>query len=210
MARRISVRGENFIDLRNSDSYYVDKTELLYDLIHEKNNVVTLFTRPRRFGKTLTMSMIESFLSIFKFESRSVFNGLDIIKRKEFCDEHMNQYPVLFISLKDVEALTFESAYRKLTIVISDLCKKFIYLEYDKNVIPSDAEKFHKLQYESADYEDVQNALKTIMRMMYSKYGKQVVLLIDEYDVPLAKAQYGHGLRLLSLILVHCSLFLSS
>ena len=125
MTKKIAVGGEDFIPLRKADSYYVDKTELLYELVEETNNSVTLFTRPRRFGKTLTMSMMDSFFSIFKKDSREVFNGLDVMNHKTFCDEYMNQYPVLFISFKDVEGLSFESAFKMLRAMIADICKKF-------------------------------------------------------------------------------------
>lgn len=188
MRKKIAVGGENFINLRKSDSYYVDKTELLYDLFEKSNNAVTLFTRPRRFGKTLTMSMIESFFSIDQKDDRQVFDGLSITRHKTFCDEYMNQYPVLFISLKDVEGRNFDLAYDKLKTVIADFCKKHTELENDPAVDRADSEIFHRLLYKTADEAEIQNSLKTIMRMMNATYGKPVILLIDEYDVPLAKA----------------------
>lgn len=187
MVQKIAVGGEDFAAIRKSNSCYIDKTELLYDLV-EANNSVTLFTRPRRFGKTLTLSMMESFFSIFKKDSREIFQGLDILKHSEFCKEYMNQYPVLFISMKDVEGLNFKDALNKLAIVIADLCKKHDGLEKESSVNPADAEIFHRLMFRTADSGEIQNALKTIMRMMNAVYGKQVILLIDEYDVPLAKA----------------------
>ena len=101
---RISVGGESFQALRQSNSYYVDKTELIVDLVNA-NNAVTLFTRPRRFGKTLTLSMLESFFSIAKAEDRALFDGLKIMEHSDFCDAWMNKYPVIFITFKDVEGL---------------------------------------------------------------------------------------------------------
>ena len=124
MAKKVAVGGEDFVALRRSDSYYVDKTEFLYELIEKNNNAVTLLTRPRRFGKTLLMSMIESFLSIFKKDSADVFEGLNIMQRTEFVNKHMNQYPVLFISLKDIEGLNFESAFGRMKSKVSELCDK--------------------------------------------------------------------------------------
>lgn len=119
MGQKIAVGGENFIALRNSDSYYVDKTELLYELVHETNNTVTLFTRPRRFGKTLTMSMMESFFDVER-DSRKAFEGLFVFRHRDFCRQYMNQYPVLFLSLKDVEGRNFDLAFAKLKAVIAD------------------------------------------------------------------------------------------
>ena len=187
MAMRVFVGGENFDELRRRGCYYVDKTEMLYELVNNTDNIVTLFTRPRRFGKTLTMRMIESFFDIRR-DSRAVFEGLDIMTHEDFCKEWMNQYPVLFITLKDAESLKFETAYAKLKTIIADVCKKHAYLEKSEKVSPSDSEKFHQLIYETAGDQDVQNSLATLCRMMHDHYGKPVILLIDEYDVPLAKA----------------------
>ena len=195
MTKKIAVGGEDFITLRKADSYYVDKTELLYELVEKSNNSVTLFTRPRRFGKTLTMSMIESFFSIFKKDSREVFNGLDVMKHKTFCNEYMNQYPVLFVSFKDVEGLNFESAFEKLKIVLADLCKKFAFLVENSNIDHSDTAIFERIRYNTSKSEEIQNFLKTLMRMMNAVYNKPVILLIDEYDVPLAKAHSNNYYR---------------
>lgn len=183
----ILVGGENFDELRESGCYYVDKTDMLYELGQNTNNKVTLFTRPRRFGKTLTMRMIESFFDISR-DSRSVFEGLDIMKHEEFCEKWMNQYPVLFITLKDAESLKFETAYAKLKNSIADLCKKHDYLGTSEKVNPFDKETFMRLQGNRASDYEVQNSLLLLCRMMSSHYGKPVILLIDEYDVPLAKA----------------------
>ena len=186
---KIPVGKENFDKIRRDHSYYVDKTELIYELVEETDNEVTLFTRPRRFGKTLVMSMLESFFSIQKGDSRDVFEGLDIMKHEAFCDEWMNQYPVLFLTLKDVEGKNYDIAFGKLKAVLADLCKKHERIVENPKVNPADAEIFKKLMFQTAGEVEVQNALKTIMRMMMAVYGKPVILLIDEYDVPLAKAQ---------------------
>ncbi|MBR2188436.1 MAG: AAA family ATPase [Eubacterium sp.] len=187
MAIRIAVGDESFEEIRNSGLYYVDKTELIYDLVGNTNNKVTLFTRPRRFGKTLGMSMMESFFDITR-DNKAVFDGLNITKRDAFCKEWMNKYPVLFISLKDVDGLDFTEAYPMLAGTIAKLCIKFSFLEKDQNVSPADSAVFHRLMYKEADKEEIKNALQTIMRMMHAVYGKPVILLVDEYDVPLAKA----------------------
>ena len=103
---KVGVGKSDFADLRNSGDYYVDKTEIIYELVHDTDNKVTLFTRPRRFGKTLMMSMLENFFRIDK-DSKKIFAGLRITRHREFCDEWMNQFPVLFVSFKDIEAEHF-------------------------------------------------------------------------------------------------------
>ncbi len=185
---KIPVGKEYFDEIRRNHAYYVDKTELLYQLVEGTDNEVTLFTRPRRFGKTLMMNMMENFFSIQKGDSRDLFEGLDIMEHKEFCDEWMNQYPVLFVTLKGVEGLSFEEAYKTLQVKLSDLCIKHQSLLDSQCVNQVDKEIFQELMSQKASTAKVKGSLKTIMRMMAAHYGKQVILLIDEYDVPLAKA----------------------
>ena len=187
MAVRIAVGDESFDEIRKAGLYYVDKTELMYDLVGRSDHKVTLFTRPRRFGKTLNMSMMESFFDINR-DSKAVFEGLDIAAHEEFCVSWMNQYPVLSISFKDVDGLEFESAYEKLKVVLADCCKRIAGLGDDDNTDSDDRAIFARLKARTATGAEVQNALKTIMRMMNAVYGRPVILLIDEYDVPLAKA----------------------
>ena len=187
MAIRIPVGTENFDEIRRSGAYYIDKTELIYDLVGCTYNEVTLFTRPRRFGKTLNMSMMRSFFDINR-DSKAVFDGLDIMKHQEFCSEWMNQYPVLFISFKDVDGLDFESAYEQLKSVLADYCKTIASQIENQSTNSADMEIIERLRYQNGTLSDVKWALKTIMRMMNAVYGKPVILLIDEYDVPLAKA----------------------
>ena len=189
MNKKILLGTELFDEFISGNGYYVDKTELIYELVEEAANKVTLFTRPRRFGKTLTMSMMECFFSIQKGDSRALFEGKNIMRHSDFCNTWMNKYPTLFLSLKDVNGLSFESAFKMLRTAISNLCTKNIFLENHEKVIPADKEKFRKLLYEEATLEEIKNALTVIMRMMMSVYGKPVILLIDEYDVPLDKAQ---------------------
>lgn len=185
----IVIGNDLFEGFIRDNGYYVDKSEIIYELVAKTRNKVTLFTRPRRFGKTLAMSMMESFFDIRR-DSQELFQGLDVLKNHpEFCREWMNQYPVLFLTLKDVEGLTFDTAIKMLKIAVSDVCKKHAYLLEDKRVDPDDALKFSKLKSETAELEDIKNSLKIIMRMMNAVYGKPVILLIDEYDVPLAKAE---------------------
>ena len=185
---KIPVGKEYFDEIRRDHAYYVDKTELLYQLVEGTSNEVTLFTRPRRFGKTLMLSMMENFFSIQKSNNRGLFEGLNIMEHAEFCDEWMNQYPVLFVTLKGVEALSFEEAYKTLLVRLSELCKKNRYLADSEKVDADDKKVFLNLAEKKAELAEVKDSLKTIMRMMAAHYGKQVILLIDEYDVPLAKA----------------------
>ena len=187
MSIPIAVGGEFFDRLREADCYYVDKSELIYDLVQGTNNSVTLFTRPRRFGKTLTMSMFENFFDIQR-DSRALFKGLDIMKHEDFCAKWMNRYPVLFITLKDAEGLTFKNAYAMLKGIISALCIKYSYLGTSEKVDPDDLIVFKRLKSKMATDDEMQQSLAIILRMMHAHYGKPAILLIDEYDVPLAKA----------------------
>ena len=192
MKKMIVIGDDNFDNFIREEGYYVDKTELLYDLIVKSRNKVTLFTRPRRFGKTLTLSMMESFFDIRR-DSTYVFKGLMILENHpKFCKDWMNQYPVLFFTMKDVEGLYFNSAYDMMTDRISSLCIKHSYLlgkEYEEIVDSTDRETFLKLKNKTANLAEVKNSLRTIMRMMQAVYSQPVILLIDEYDVPLSKAQ---------------------
>lgn len=183
----VSVGESDFCDLRRAANYYVDKTDILYELIQNTRNKVTLFTRPRRFGKTLMMSMMLNFFSIRK-DSRDIFEGLRITERKKFCEKWMNQYPVLFISFKDIEADDFQDAYEMLQIRIADVCKEYADLLEDKTLDQDDREIILRLKAKKSSQGDIKSSLKTIMRMMYAAYGKKVILLIDEYDVPLSGA----------------------
>ena len=187
MAFTVSVGEADFAALRKENAYYVDKTEIMYELVHDTKNKVTLFTRPRRFGKTLMMSMMENFFSIRK-DSKSIFEGLAIAEHTDFCKKWMNQYPVLFVSFKDAESETFDVAYAKLMTIIADVCKSNSEISNKSTIDKDDLDVFARLKAQKGTESDVQNSLKTIMRMMNAVYGKKVILLIDEYDVPLAKA----------------------
>lgn len=185
----IVVGNDIFDDFIRDNGYYVDKTELLYELVEKSRNKVTLFTRPRRFGKTLTMSMMESFFDIRR-DSKEIFNELIISKEHpEFCHKWMNQYPVLFFSLKDVEGLDFASAYAMLKNRISGKCAELTDLIGDSRITERDRNAFHRLLNENGSISDMKCSLDTLMRILYAVYGKPVILLIDEYDVPLSKAE---------------------
>lgn len=188
MSIKVGVGKSDFELLRRTRNYYVDKTDILYELVEENDNQVTLFTRPRRFGKTLMMSMMSNFFSIKK-DSRDIFEGLRITEQKEFCRKWMNQYPVLFLSFKDVEAENFKDAFDMLKVRLSEVCIELADLKTHNRVNRNDADTFDRLAAQKGTPSDVKNSLKTIMRMMQSAYGKKVILLIDEYDVPLAGAK---------------------
>ncbi len=187
MGFKVGVGKSDFEALRKSNDYYVDKTNILYELVEETDNQVTLFTRPLRFGKTLMMSMMENFFSIKK-DSRTIFEGLKVTEYEKFCEKWMNQYPVLFVSFKDVEADNFDDAYDMLIYRLSEICIELAdIVDFDK-IDAADKDVFAKLKSKSPKANEVKNSLKTIIRMMHTVYGKKVILLIDEYDVPLARA----------------------
>ena len=200
MAIRVPVGHEFFDEIIKNGAYYVDKTELLYELLDKSEDKVALITRPRRFGKSLNMSMIQSFLDIRK-DSKELFKGLAITKHEEFCKEWMNQYPVIFITLKDVEGLTFQSAMEMLHIIIAEAARNYRYLGESDKPDQADKDDFAKLLNKTANGKEIQNSLKTITRMMTAYYGKEAILLIDEYDVPLAKArENGYYREMLEVI----------
>ena len=190
---------DSFEELRSEGYYYIDKTDFIEELLSERFKV-NLITRPRRFGKTLTMSMLADFFDIRK-DSRKLFEGLKIADNKALCDKWMNQYPVLFITLKDVEDLKYADAYEQLAATISDLCIEHDYLKDSDKVNASDKTSFIELENCTASKAIVRNSLFMMTRMMRAHYGKPVILLIDEYDVPLAKAyEHGHYRQMLNSI----------
>jgi len=148
----INVGGEFFDEIRRDGSYYVDKTEILYELVAKTKNKVTLFTRPRRFGKTLMLNMMENFFDIRK-DSEKYFEGLAVAEHKEFCEEYRNQYPVMALSLKRVDALNFEEALDSFRTVISTACVEHAYLAEDKQQNPIDLEVFGRLMMKKSSVE---------------------------------------------------------
>ena len=190
---------DNFAKMRESNCYYVDKTGFIKELLSETFDV-NLVTRPRRFGKTLTMSMLAEFFDIRK-DSRKLFEGLEITKDTEFCAKWMNQWPVLFLTLKDVDGDSFEDAYGMLEQTISKLCIEHDYLADSKEITQADKDTFLQLEFKKGNRTDIRSALDTLLRMMKTHYGKQVILLVDEYDVPLAKASdNGYYKEMLNII----------
>ena len=182
----IAVGESDFEEFRTSGGYYVDKTAILYELLGHARHKVTLFTRPRRFGKTLMASMFENFFNIAK-DSRALFDGLEITKRKKFCDAWMNQYPVIFLSFKDVEGETFEITYERLKAQIAKLCRRLAPVVEDA-LTDDDKQTFLRLKTGAARPIEIDYSLDFLMGALRAVYGKRVILLLDEYDVPLNKA----------------------
>ena len=189
-----------FEELKNSGSYFVDKTEYIKTVFTDSATVL-LFTRPRRFGKTLLMTMFESFLKINSekpFDTSlqlKYFQGTKILEDKEFCSKFMGQYPVISISLKNVDGVTFDIAYKNFAAEVSKLAEKYRYLLNSPKLDEEDKDKLSKIlkveflrEFENSDY--LTGSLSTIATALYKEYGKYPVLLIDEYDVPLANASY--------------------
>ena len=183
----IPVGVSDFEEIRRNGYYYVDKSGLIGELLGTTGTKVTLITRPRRFGKTLGMSMLESFFDIQK-DSKTLFEELEIAKRHELCMEWMNQWPTVFVSFRQVDGLNFNSAYDMLTLVISELYKKHLYLLDSDKLDSFDKEIVKQLIQGTASAKDMKGSLMLLTRLMYQQYGKPVILLIDEYDVPVAKA----------------------
>ena len=184
----IPVGISDFTKLIQNDFYYIDKTGLIQELLTRDKFEVILFTRPRRFGKTLAMSMLSAFFDIRK-DSRKLFQGLRISQNKELCAVWMNQYPTLFFSLKDVDGLSFSSAYDMLTIKLADLFGQHSYLLESASVSENDKSVFVRIRNNQASQAEIKNAFVLVLRMMNAHYGKPAVFLLDEYDVPIAKAE---------------------
>lgn len=183
---KIPLGIEDFAELRNGNYYYIDKTAFIKELLSQQFKA-NLITRPRRFGKTLAISMLEDFFDISR-DSKAHFDGLEISKETSLCEKWMNKWPVVFLSLKNVEGLNFDEAFGMLRVLIADLCKKYAFLGESNKVDLADKEIFNALRFQKADRENLKSSLSLLTRMMSAHYGSQTILLIDEYDVPLAKA----------------------
>ena len=187
---KIPVGISDFAKIRKYDYYYVDKTGLITDLLEKETAEVTLITRPRRFGKTMGMSMLANFFDIRK-DSKAMFEGLEISKNEALCSEWMNQWPVLFLTFKDVDGLTFSSAKEMLLNRIAAIYNDHRYLLEGTQVQENNRKVFERLADEvSGNPTDamLKTSIVLLMRLMRNHYGKPVILLIDEYDVPIAKA----------------------
>ena len=196
--KKLPVGIENFEEIRKEDFYYVDKTRLIIDLLKNWGEV-NLFTRPRRFGKTLNMSMLKSFFEIGT--DKTLFDGLAISEEKELCEAYMGKFPVVFVSLKDVDGLTFENAYGKLRDILRAEISRLSFLMQSEQIAEDDKYSFERFLREQDTLDDVQKSLKMLSSLLYQHYGQKVILLIDEYDVPLDKAfQHGYYKEMAALI----------
>ncbi len=196
--KKFPIGIENFEKLRFDDFYYVDKTGLIRDLLNNWGEV-NLFTRPRRFGKTLNISMLEHFFSLNG--DKSIFDGLEIAEEKTLCEEYMGKYPVVSISLKGIDARTYETAYQMAVRTIMDAAAKFYFLLESERLNEHDKAQYKDLLDKKMDEGLAGSSLKLLSGLLEKHYGTKVILLIDEYDVPLAKAHAnGYYDRMISLI----------
>ena len=200
---KLPVGIDDFRKLRESHFYYVDKTRLIEQLLLNWSEV-TLFTRPRRFGKTLNMSMLKSFFDIGT--DKALFDGLYISGNKELCDEYMGKYPVIFLSLKGVEGLTYEEAFEAFVRIMGKEINRVSFLADSDKLTQIEREQYKGLTIMkngrlAFDKEKLISSLQLLSQLLYKHYGKKVVILIDEYDVPLDKAfQNGYYNEMVSLI----------
>ena len=185
---KLPVGIDGFEKIRRNGFYYIDKTKLIEQLFLNWGEV-NLFTRPRRFGKTLNMSMLKSFFEIGT--DTSLFDGLYVSENKELCEQHQGQYPVIFLSLKDVEGLSFSEAKRKCIQLIKREAERFYGLKNSERLLDIDKKNYCRLLDMTVQEEDsdiVSSSIKMLSALLYKHYGKKTVILIDEYDVPLDKA----------------------
>lgn len=201
--KKIPVGIEDFREIRTRDAYYIDKTRLIEQLI-ENWSKVNLFTRPRRFGKTLNMSMLKTFFEIGT--DKAFFDGLYITQNKVLCEQHLGKYPVIFLSLKDVAGLTFEEAVDMLVQLIGREAKRFSFLQNSPQLSVDEQEQYKSLiaiknGKHWMDKGLLASSLIVLSQLLCQHYGQKVIILIDEYDVPLDKAfQSGYYREMVSLI----------
>lgn len=200
---KLPVGIDNFEKIRQNGFYYVDKTSLIEQLFSNWGEV-NLFTRPRRFGKTLNMSMLKYFFEIGT--DRSLFDGLHICANEKICSEHMGKYPVIFLSLKNAEGLNFDTAKYQMVELIAREAERFPFLAKDTNLSDRDREKYRVLtafadgHYQMSD-DVLYGSLQTFSELLYKHFNQKTVILIDEYDVPLDKAfQHGYYREMVALI----------
>lgn len=198
MRKNLPIGVEFFDELIHQNYYYVDKTMMIADLLRNWAKV-NLFTRPRRFGKSLNMSMLQNFFEIDR--DKSVFDGLNIVKEKELCHEHMGQYPVISISLKGVDGLNYESACKALKSVIEREAVRFSFLADSEKLTEAEKRQYKQLVDIDFDEDIIQQSLLNLSLLLTKYYKKKVIILIDEYDVPLDKAfEHGYYEQMVSML----------
>ena len=188
MGVNISVGISEFSEIRKNGYYYIDKTGLIEELVRNSGAKVTLITRPRRFGKTMAMNMLAEFFDIRK-DSRQLFEGLNISKNQDICSGWMNKWPVLFISFKRVDGLNFQDAYAMLRSVVTEICAEHRYILDGDEISEYDRKTLENIIDQSASVTEIKNSIMSLTRAMEIYYGKPVILIMDEYDVPVAKAE---------------------
>ena len=193
-ALKLPVGIESFEEIRKEGFYYIDKTGLIEQLLNQWGKV-NLFTRPRRFGKTLNMSMLRYFFEIGT--DKALFEGLYISRNEELCEEYLGKYPVVFISLKNVDGLTFEDAKYQLVELIGIEAERFHFLLKSDRLTENEKSRYRALidlrdGHYTMDSGIVASSLQTLSQLLYKHYGQKTIILIDEYDVPLDKA-FQHG-----------------
>ena len=187
--KRLPIGIEDFEKIRQEDYYYVDKTSMIGDIIRNGAEV-TLFTRPRRFGKSLNMSMLEQFFSLNG--KPELFEGLQIMGEPELCQKYMGQYPVISLSLKGINAVSYETAFKIAVRGINESAAMVDYLEQSERLTKNDKESYRELLKRDMDEAEFYVSLRELSRLLAKHFDKKVIILIDEYDVPLAKA-YENG-----------------
>ena len=183
----IPIGISDFSEIRQNNYYYIDKSALVSELLETAATKVTLITRPRRFGKTLAMSMLSSFFDITR-NSRALFDGLEVSGDAEVCSSWMNQYPTVFLTFKNVDGLTFSSAYGQLKYEIADLYKRYDFLLSSERISEEEKRLFDQIRQRTAGEIEVRRSIQLILQLLSEHYNKPAILLLDEYDVPLAKA----------------------
>ena len=191
LEKNIPIGISDFEEIRGNHFYYVDKSGLIAEILRSESVKVSLITRPRRFGKTLGMSMLESFFDIRR-QSRNLFEGLEITRYTELCDRWMNHWPTIFVSFRRVDGLDFQGAYDMLSLVISELFRNHLYLLDSDRVNDYDKRTIKRVAEGEATVKDMKDSLVLLIGAMRQHYNKKVILLMDEYDVPIAKAN-SHG-----------------
>ena len=190
----------NFAKIRDEGYYYIDKTNLITEILESSIAEVTLIIRPRRFGKTLGMSMLADFFDVRKDSSKH-FAGLSVAKHTHICNQWMNKYPTIFVSLKDVDGISFQDACAQLSLQFADLYKEYAFLLEANDIDNDDRNIFQKIKAREASLPDLSRALSSLMKMLNAYYGKPVILLLDEYDVPIAKASsHGYYTEMMNII----------
>ena len=187
MKQIIKIGSSNFKTIIEDNGYFVDKTMLIKDFL-ENSSYTLLIPRPKRFGKTLNLSMIEHFFDIQKLDSAELFLEFEIAKEKEFCKKHQNKYPVINISLKDIKANDWKACYEKFKTEISDLFKKHKYLLKSDSLDELDKENFIQIQNETASQTKFEYSLKNLSEYLKKHFEKEVIILVDEYDAPIINA----------------------